>query len=845
MLQSRPSILSVIITGAFLSMTTANASENSHYPEKVLKDQQRASQIVSSLSQEQKLKIIRGVGLPPRAMPPGWAGKIQGIPSANIPDVYLADGPNGVGNGSNNVTAFPAPINNSATFDREMLFKQGQALGNENKIKGNNVALSPTVNILRVPQWGRTSESFSEDPYLSAQAAVAVVKGIQSTGVMASIKHFAGNNQEHGRTYTDSLIDDRTLREIYLPSFEAAVKEGGALMVMCAYNRINGPYACENKTLINDILKEDWKFSGIVVSDWAATHSAEETANAGLDLEMPHGPAPGYPTWFGKPLEEALADGEVKQSRIDDMARRVVYALITSGQMDHPFSENRATTATNDEHKVLSRKLSEDGMVLLRNQGGILPVDLTKVKNIALIGPNANETAISTGTGKGSASVDGGTTITPLQALKDKTGDKVNITYAKGTYGTSALPTFKTEKGWNATYYSQPNFTGKPLMERHEAGINIKTEPFKGLKDIRKWSARWTSSFTPEKSGTYRFSLDTAGIAKLYINDKLVLSNWAQDRAAVAHTLVDLKMGEKINVRLDYVADLLLKREVNVQLGELEPQPELLHEATDIAKKADIVIIFVSDLKIEGGDQKTLDLPADQDLLIGEIAKVNPNIVVVLNTGGPVLMPWVNDVAGIIEAWYPGQQNGNALANVLTGDVNPSGRLPITFPEKDSDSPVADPQRWPGVDGVAKYTEGLLVGYRWYDAKNIKPLYPFGYGLSYTTFTYSPLEVSPDGENVIVKTKVTNTGKKGGAEVAQLYVGAPSSANEPPHQLKGFNKIYLNAGEIKEVEFTLPARAFSIWDDKANIWKVVKGDWTISVGSSSRDFKATSAWTVK
>ncbi|VUT01974.1 glycoside hydrolase family 3 protein [Klebsiella spallanzanii] len=719
-----PPKISAVIFGTLSVMSFTSVAENKTSPTEIQKNQERASVIVNSLTQSQKLQLIHGVGRPSRANPTGWAGKIQGIPSAKIPDVFLADGPNGVGNGSTDVTAFPTPLSNAATFDRELIFKQGEALGRENRTKGNSIALAPTVNILRVPQWGRTFESFSEDPYLSAESAVAVVKGIQSTGVMASVKHFAGNNQEHGRYFTDSQIDERTLREIYLPSFEAAVKEGGALTVMCGYNRINGAYACENNTLLNEILKKDWQFPGVVVSDWAGTHSAAGSANAGLDLEMPYGPEPGYPKWFGKPLEEAISKGEVKQSRIDDMAKRVVYTLIASGQLDNPINGNRAIPATSPEHSQLARMLSENGIVLLKNRDNILPISSDKVKTLAIIGPNADKTPVGTGAGSGSASVDGGATVSPLQALKEKLNGKVNIEYAEGTYGTAALPTLKTDDGWEAKYFSTSDFTGKPVHERIEAGIDFKKEPFTSLKTIKKWSAQWRSKYTPPASGTYRFSLDTAGIAKLYINNKLVLSNFGQDRATVAHALVEMKAGEPVDLRIDYVADLLLRREIAVQFGALPPQPEKINKAKEIAKKSDMVIVFASDLKVEGGDQSTLDLPGDQNRLIKEIVKVNPNTVVVLNTGGAVLMPWIDDVAGVIEAWYPGQQNGNALANILTGVVNPSGRLPITFPAKDSDSPVADPERWPGVNGAAKYSEGLLVGYRWYDSKKNQTIIP-------------------------------------------------------------------------------------------------------------------------
>jgi beta-glucosidase len=803
----------------------------------------RARALVARMTLDEKLSMVHGIGFVANA---GFAGKVAAIPRLGIPDLVLADGPNGVGNGATGVTAFPAAINGAATWDIRLMHRYGQTLAQEQAGKGNNMTLAPTINILRVPQWGRSFETFSEDPHLTGDIAAAEITGIQSRGVIADAKHFVANNQELDRDRVDERITQRTLREIYLPAFEEAVKDAGVLSTMCAYNKVNGDYMCENAPLLNNVLKHDWDYRGFVVSDWAATHSTEKSANAGLDMEMPYGPMPAYPQYFGDALKAAVLAGRVPVARLDDMVTRILTAMIAVGLLDHPPTGNQGTVVTNAEHQRLARSLSEQGSVLLKNDEQVLPLTAGRIRSVAVIGAAAHDAPIYTG--GGSANVVPSATTTPLQGIQARAGRSTAVTYAAGTAGTGALPDIPTAlltpsagggTGLTATYYATRDFTGAPVAVRTEPTVDFTGTPSPGLTG--QWSARWTGTFTPTTTGTHRFSLNTQGIASLYIDGKLVASSYARDHGIVEHALVDLTAGTPVSIRVDYVADFLPRRRAALQVGWLAPNPALLQAAVDAARSAQVAVVFVNDLRTEGQDLHTLALPADQDQLIAAVAAANPHTVVVLNTGGAVLMPWLGQVAAVVEAWYPGQENGNAIAALLFGDINPAGKLPITFPGSDQQTPVADPSRWPGINDIATYSEGLLVGYRWWDATGQQPLFPFGYGLSYTTFGYDRLRIrtADHGPKITVTVRITNTGPRDGAEVAQLYVGFPVSAGEPPRQLKDFRKATLQPGRHTDISFTLDRRDLSYWDTTQGHWVTAAGTYQLMVGTSSRDIRAT------
>jgi beta-glucosidase len=642
------------------------------------------------MTQDEKLSQLAGV----RDDTKDIYRVVPAIPRLGIPALLLTNGPAGVSTGGSRnpahqplATALPAPIALAASFDVSQGDAYGQIGGSETLDVGRNVLEGPTVGIARVPVNGRTFEGYGEDPYLAAQFAVHDINGIQSKGVIANVKHYVGNDQEANRFSVNDDVDERTLREIYLPPFEAAVKDAHVGSVMCAYPKVNGTFNCENPTLLNGILKKEWGFDGFVFSDFGAVHSTVGSANAGLDLETPTG-ANYSPT----KLKAALANGSIKQSTIDGMLVRRYATMIRLGLFDRTPTMTPIPAKANG---AVARHLAEEGMVLLKNNGNLLPLNKSSLTSIALIGDDTARTG-----GGGSSHVKPLYTVTPSQGLKNRAG----------------------------------------------SGVTIVTDP-----------GRSTSS------------------------------------AAAA------------------------------------------------AKKGDVAIVMVSDSEGEGKDRPNLSLPSNQDAVVAAVAAANPKTIVVSKTGGPILMPWLSQVPAVLQAWYPGEEDGNAVADVLFGAFNPSGKLPVTFPKKETDVPANTTNQYPGdANGTAHYSEGVFVGYRHYDKDHITPLFPFGYGLSYTTFAYANLKVTKGtGFAVTVEGDITNTGTSTGAEIPQLYVGIPSSSSvaEAPQQLAGFQKVLLRAGQTKHFTFTLDARSFSHWDTASHSWKISAGRYRLLVGSGSRDIR--------
>ena len=752
----------------------------------------RADRLVEQLTQTEKLQLVHGTGRPSRTRPDGTAGTIAGIPRLGIRDLVMGDGPNGVGNGSTGVTAFPAAIALAASWDRRLLTSVGAAIGVEHLRKGHGVALTPTVNIVRIPHWGRSFETLGEDPYLSGELATAQIDGVQSTGVIATVKHLAVNNQEDDRWAVDAIVSERALREIYLPAFEATV-EAGVLSVMMAYNRINGSFATQSQHLMREILHQEWGFAGFTVSDWGATHDAAESARAGLDVEMPHGPLPHYPAHYGDELNDAVETGQVAADRLDDMAARVLTAMAAVGHLDAE-AHTPAAAATSAKHRSLARDAAAAGTVLLRNECGALPLG-PDVHRLAVIGVAA-DTAPKI-TGGGSALVRPDVVVTPLAALQARAG--VDVVFAPGTAGTAMLPAIPPAllrsvdgyNGWNVAMIA-PDGTPGPVQAGWEAFIDNDLPAGHGMGGV--WSARWETTFTPTATGDHRFSLDASGHAVLTVGDATIVND-GRDLSTIQHATIALTAGEPTRLTLSYRAELLEKRSPRVGVGMLPPDPGLLAAAVEAARTSDAAIVVVNDLRTEGGDVPTLRLPGDQDMLISAVAAANQRTIVVLHSAGPVLMPWLDDVEAVLAAWYPGQESGHALADILFGEVNPSGRLPVTFPAADDQHPAADdPRHYPGVEGKVYYDEELLVGYRWWQASNERPLFPFGHGLSYTRFDYEGVDLSPDGADLLVSWTVRNTGPHRGREIAQLYLGYPDIAGEPPLQLRGFKDVLLNPG---------------------------------------------------
>jgi beta-glucosidase len=644
---------------------------------------ERAKNLLSQMTQDEKIHMVCGIG----AQKP-YVGNVEPIDRLKIPRLNLEDGPQGVADGVRDVTCFPSTLTATASWDLSVMREYAAAIGREQRIKGTNVHLGPMVNIARVPQGGRNFESFGEDPVLSSKMAIEYIKGVQSQGVIATIKHWVCNNQEQDRDDVSANVDERTLQEIYYPAFKAGV-DAGVGSVMCSYNKINNTWACENEDTLTRVLKKQMGFEGFVMSDWGGTHSTVLAANSGLDQEMPDA------RYFGENLKQAISSGQVPQSQLDDKVLRILTAMYAVGLFDTPQTGDLGKDAKSDLRSKLSREVAQSGAVLMKNLNNILP--LKKVKSIAVIGDDANDRAVFHGDGSGG--VISAYDIKPLNAIKQRVA--------------------------NTTYANSSN----------------------------------------------------------------------------------------------------------------------IDQAVKNAKNADVAIVFLGKTSTEGADHN-LNFADHENDLVKAVASVQRNTIVVMHIPSAVVTPWADSVAAILSAFYPGQENGNVVASILFGDVNPSGKLPVTFPVNDREIPVNTQIQYPGINKQTNYSEKLQVGYRWYDANNVKPSFPFGHGLSYTTFEYSNIQIQTakcsNGQATRdVTFDLRNNGTVDGAEVAQLYINFPSSAGEPPQQLKDFKKVLLKAGEKQRVTLSITDAALSIYDVTKAGWRVVAGTFEIRVGSSSRDIRLT------
>jgi beta-glucosidase len=822
------------VLAAFAALTGSRTMADALVPD------ERAHLAVQSMTLTEKLSLLQGDTLLD-ANGTGvnaCVGHLPAIKRLGLPALCFGDGPAGVGNGMTQVTEFPAPIAGASTWDVALMREYGIALGEEHAGKGRNVVLAPTLNILRTPRWGRAAESLGEDPHLTARLGVALVNGIQSVHVIATPKHFVANNQETLRlgdapSYAaiNVRVAQRALREIYYPAFRAAVVEGRAGSVMCSYNQVNGVYACEHPAL-DQVLRGEWKFDGFVVSDWYfANRSTVPAALAGLDVSMPGGASDfGFAEFYGAPLLAAVEGGSIPLSRIDAMAENVVRPMMRLGLADASPRGSATADVRTPGHRALAFKIAAEGSVLLKNQGMVLPLG-NAVHRLAVIGDDAAEHVQTTERYGGFVNDPQINIRSPLAAIVGRAGASLRVAYAAGTLGTGELPLVPaTALKLKATWYPAGNWSGRAARETLEPTLELRTVP-DGLPKV--WSARWQGMLTPPKSGRYRFSLSGGGDAALYLKGHEVARTAKQGFASVTHGVIALDGGTPVEVRVDYsMAPTISKPAFRV--GWQVPD-NLLDRAVAAARRADTAIVFANDQVSEGGDRTDLRLPGDQNALIAAVAAANPHTVVVLHTVGPVTMPWLPQVAAVIEAWYPGEEAGNAIASLLFGDSNPSGKLPMTFPADETQGPDTLPDRFPGIHGHVSYDEGLLVGYRYYDAKQQAPLFPFGFGLSYTTFQIGGLHVAKNGEHTVeVQGTVSNVGPRNGAAVLQLYVGFPPAAAEPPWQLKSFDRIELVAGERRHFRFTLDRSALAVWDGAAQHWVNLPGEYQIRVGTSSR-----------
>ncbi len=780
------------------------------------------------------------------------------IQRLGIPAIKVTDGPNGARGasfGGTTSACFPCGTALGATWDPELVREVGAALGQEARTKRARVLLAPTLNIHRHPLAGRNFECPSEDPYLSARIAVAYVSGVQSQGVAATVKHFVCNDSEHERMTISSEVSERALREIYLPPFEAAAREGGAWAAMSGYNRINGTYACDHAELLLGLLKGEWGFDGLVMSDWWGTKSTAPAANAGLDLEMP-GPA----RYFGERLREAVASGEVEETVVDDKVRRLLRLALRTGALTDP-PEGPEESIDDPARRVLIRRAAAASMVLLRNEGSVLPLDPRGSGLLAVIGPNADDLSAQ---GGGSARVEPPHVVSAFEGLAAAAGPGMEVRFEPGcrihrrtptlSRGLSAAGASGPVAGASVEYFNNPDFEGGAVLRQVAPRLQLRwMGDFAPGLITGQFTVRASATFTAAESGAHRLTLASSGLSRLFLDGELLIDNWTEQtpgRSSVmggGSTEVgagrEFVAGEARSIVVEYQSPV--NRGIpGIIVGCLPPASSgLIERAVDLAARAYAVVIVAGsnpEWESEGFDRASMDLPGDQDELIRRVAAANPRTVVVINAGSPVSMPWANDVAAIVQAWYPGQEGGDAIADVLFGGSEPGGRLPTTFPVRVEDSP--SDLTFPGEAGQVSYGEGIFVGYRGYDRKRLAPRFPFGHGLSYTSFDYGPVTLDRasvgQDEEVAVTVPVRNTGTRPGQEVVQVYVrDVESSLLRPEKELKGFVKVAVEPGESKDVRVVLPPLALAAWDPTRKAWVAEPGDFEILVGASAGDIR--------
>ena len=791
-------------------------------------DRQTAEQLVDSMSLSEQISLLSGEDV--------WS--VNAIPRLGINKLRVTDGPNGARGGGSlfgGVTAacFPVGIALGATWNRALLAKVGGAIADEVKSKSAHVLLGPTINIQRSVTNGRNFECYSEDPELTAALAVSYIRGLQSSGVAATPKHFIGNESEIERTTVSSDIDERTLREVYLRPFEAAIKEASTWAIMGSYNKINGTYAAENHWLLTEVLRNEWGYDGIVMSDWFGSRTTAPTINAGLDLEMP-GPTRDR----GDKLLNAVDRGEVTVEQVRQLAVNMVRLMKRCGVLNDtaPFKE---VAENRPEHQQLIRQAGSEGTVLLKNSG-LLPLS-TDLKKLAVIGPNAGVAQIM---GGGSSMLNPHYSVSPLNGLESLLGSDA-IEHVQGCTNHRWEPLIN--QTIRVDYFANRDLSGEVVYteEIDESQSFILPPVANGLVDQHAFSLRASVDFTASESGDYNLGLHSAGLARLFVNGDLLIdvwSDWQKGRTFFEEGCDEVVASYPFEAGQTYsiVMEFATKETDNLDLaawrfGLSKPLGDAaIQQAVELAKRSEVALVFVGrsgQWDTEGSDLENITLPGRQDELVSAVAQVNPNTLVVLQTGGPVEMPWVDQVSGILQAWYPGQECGNAIADVLFGKQDPSGRLPQTFPVKLEDNPTFtdDPLVYPGLNGRVSYREGAYIGYRHYQAKEIEPLFPFGFGLSYSNYQLDQLSCRKVANGTVeVKVDVKNIGQRQGKTVVQIYVGeADAKIDRPALQLVDFEKLELGVDESASLMFHIPPRRFAYFDTLAGAWVVPEGDYRI------------------
>ncbi|TCC36403.1 beta-glucosidase [Kribbella speibonae] len=780
------------------------------------------------------------------------------------------DGPSGIS--VNGATAFPAAVSLAASFDRGLAHRYGTAIAEETRANGSSIWLGPATDIARQPLSGRLAENLGEDPYLVGTTARAEVDGAKSRNVMTTVKHFGANVQEYARMGFQGEATDwpavlqyctgpgvrtpvplgfrtpainenipaQALHEIYESPAVAAVEGNGADSVMCSYNQVNGLPACQNPDLLGGLKSH---FNGLVIPDFlTAQRDAVAAALAGTDIA-------GFDNGNQQRTAAMYVSGQIPETVLNDSDYRILYALFASGVFDNP--PTATTPISTDAHVQLAAEVAAQGMVLLKNQNNVLPLrtDRPVDRSIAVIGPSGTDAVYTEGGLGPSVPVSAETTVTPLEGIQSRAGAATTVTQSQGSAGDLAATTLVSGP-WTAKFWNSAEPQGEPVLTRTDSTIDF-TGPLPSALTT-PFSATWTATVTPPETGTYRFTTLVSGDMTLAVNGKTVIdamkptSNCGGSRDYPAQGTVALRAGEPVQLKVDYssLSNTICVASNNINLAWQTPSQSQIPAAVEAAKRANAAIVFANAASGEGSDRNTLELPGDQNQLIEAVSSVNKRTIVVLNTAGPVLMPWLDKVAGVVEAWYPGQTFGTALAKVLYGDVNPSGHLPMTFPATAHQGPVAaTPEGLVGdATGSLNFNEGIYVGYRWYDEMKHIPLFPFGYGLSYTSFRYSNLKVRPDTSGATVSVLVSNVGTNTGTATPQFYIGAPTgsySAQFAKHALAAYDKVTLKSGESATVRVHVDSHQLNYWDTASDSWRTATDGRTISVGDSVRQISAT------
>ena len=787
--------------------------------------------ILEQMTLEEKIDLLAGVDF----------FYLRGVPRLGVPRLRMIDGPMGVRN-DGPATAFPGGIALAATWNTELAEQIGIEFGREARAKGAHFLLAPGVNIYRTAINGRNFEYLGEDPFLAGQLAVSYIKGVQSQGVCATVKHFVANNSEFDRNNTDSIVDERTLREIYLPAFEAAIRDGQVGAIMDGYNLTNGAYMSQHSYLNNDVAKGEWGFDGVIMSDWVSTYDTIGMANGGLDIEMP------YPTHFNREaLIPALESGEVTLATLDDKVRRILRVAERFGWLDRDQLDP-SIPRFNVAGQQAALQGAREGTVLLKNENALLPLSGDAVRTILVVGPNAHPAVVG---GGGSSKTDPFNSVSMLEGLAEIAGDATTVLHDAGVPRFADLVRnthFSIDEsgattGMNAQFFASDDLSGDPVVTRVEPRPEIGLGPEFPPGTA---SERWTGYYTVASDGTYDVAVaaagDRGGYYRVLINDELVLDSWTLNKAIVDYVTLDLAAGRH-KVVLEHRGRPKWPGD-RMQLAISRHGNRVSATAKAMAAEADAIVVaagFDESTESEGAD-RSFRLPPGQDELIAAMLEANARTVVVMTSGGAVDMDaWIDAVPAVLQAWFPGQEGGTAIAEILLGVVNPSGRLPATFERRLDDNPAyAFYYPRPGTLEI-EYGEGIFVGYRGFDANDIEPLFPFGHGLSYTRFGYDKLSISPDNTSdgrVTVSFDLTNAGRRAGAEVAQVYVADSHSAvPRPPRELKGFAKVWLEPGETRRVSVDLDRRSFAYYDVAAADWQGTPGSFRIFVGSSSRDIE--------